>query len=161
MPASLRAGRTGKHLIRISNRQQYDEDNQLTMTAIKSLLFLIVAPGTVLMLIPHLLLQSGYRLFTLALGPLRWIGLAPAIAGSAMLLWSFWAFTFIGEGTPAPSDPPKRFVAEAFGEKVADDADRLRSEAEPDDVDDEQQNGRCGRADADLLVGRQSQRDHG
>ncbi len=84
------------------------------MTAKKTLLFLIVAPGTVLMLIPHLLLQSGYRLFTLALGPLRWIGLAPAIAGSAMLLWSFWAFTFIGEGTPAPNDPPKRFVAEGF-----------------------------------------------
>jgi protein-S-isoprenylcysteine O-methyltransferase Ste14 len=81
------------------------------MTAIKTLLFLIVAPGTVLVLIPHLLLRSDYRIFTLVLGQLRWIGLAPAITGTAVLLWSFWAFTFIGGGTPAPTDPPRHFVA--------------------------------------------------
>ena len=81
---------------------------------LKSILFLIAAPGTVLVLAPYLLLRSQYQLLSLPLGALRWLGLLPAFAGIAFLLWSFWAFTFIGKGTPAPIDPPKIFVAEGL-----------------------------------------------
>jgi len=81
---------------------------------LKSMLFLIAAPGTVLVLVPYLLLRSQYQLLALPLGALRWLGLLPALVGIALLLWSFWAFTFIGKGTPAPIDPPKFFVAEGL-----------------------------------------------
>lgn len=81
---------------------------------LKSLLFLLVAPGTVLVLIPHWLLRSEALAISLPLGALRWLGLIPASLGLAILLWSFWAFTFIGRGTPAPTDPPRIFVAEGL-----------------------------------------------
>lgn len=80
---------------------------------IKSLLFLLVAPGTVLVLIPCWLLRSEI-LITVSLGAYRWLGLIAALPGLAILLWSFWAFAYIGRGTPAPTDPPKRFVAEGL-----------------------------------------------
>jgi protein-S-isoprenylcysteine O-methyltransferase Ste14 len=81
---------------------------------IKSLLFLLVAPGTVLVLIPCLLLRSDVLTISISLGAYRWLGLILALPGLAILLWSFWAFAFIGRGTPAPTDPPKRFVAEGL-----------------------------------------------
>jgi len=82
-----------------------------SMTALKSLLFLIVAPGTVAGYIPLVLLRQRSRLET---GLFAYLALPLWALGGAILLWSFWNFLNEGRGTPAPIDPPKELVATGF-----------------------------------------------
>ena len=81
------------------------------MTALKSLLFLIVAPGVVAGYIPLALLRRGPRVET---GPLAYLAFPLWLVGGMILLWSFWNFLIQGRGTPAPIDPPKELVAVGF-----------------------------------------------
>ena len=81
------------------------------MTALKSLLFLIVAPGMVAGYIPLVLLRRGPRVET---GLLAYLAIPLWIIGGAILLWSFWNFLSEGRGTPAPIDPPRELVAVGF-----------------------------------------------
>ena len=81
------------------------------MTAFKSLLFLIVAPGMVAGYIPLGLLRNGSQIDT---GLLALIALPLWAIGALILLWSFWNFLAQGRGTPAPIDPPKELVAVGF-----------------------------------------------
>jgi protein-S-isoprenylcysteine O-methyltransferase Ste14 len=81
------------------------------MTALKSLLFLIIAPGMVAGYIPLVLLKSGPQIET---GLLAYLAFPLWFTGSVILLWSFWNFLHEGRGTPAPLDPPKELVAVGF-----------------------------------------------
>ncbi len=81
------------------------------MTALKSLVFLIVAPGTVAGYIPLVLLGSGPQIET---GFFAYLAFLPWLIGAAILLWSFWNFLHEGGGTPAPLDPPKDLVSVGF-----------------------------------------------
>jgi protein-S-isoprenylcysteine O-methyltransferase Ste14 len=81
------------------------------MTALKSLLFLIVAPGMVAGYIPLALLQRGPHIET---GYLAYLAFPLWMIGGVILLWSFWNFLVQGRGTPAPIDPPKELVATGF-----------------------------------------------
>ncbi len=81
------------------------------MTALKSLLFLLVAPGMVAGYIPLALLRTGPQLET---GVLAYLAFPLWLIGGVILLWSFWNFLHEGRGTPAPIDPPKELVAAGF-----------------------------------------------
>lgn len=81
------------------------------MTALRSLLFLILVPGTVAGYIPLALLRQGSRLET---GPLSYLAFPLWLLGLIILLWSFWNFLREGRGTPAPIDPPRELVAVGF-----------------------------------------------
>ena len=81
------------------------------MTALKSLLFLILAPGMVAGYIPLVLLQQGPRIQT---GLLALLAAPLWLVGGIILLWSFWNFLNEGRGTPAPLDPPKELVVTGF-----------------------------------------------
>jgi len=81
------------------------------MTALKSLLFLIVAPGMVAGYIPLVLLRRGPQLQT---GFFAYLAFPLWAAGGIILLWSFWNFLIQGRGTPAPIDPPKELVVTGF-----------------------------------------------
>jgi len=81
------------------------------MTALGSLLFLIVAPGMVAGYIPLALLRGGPQIET---GIFAYLAFTLWLIGSIILLWCFWDFTFKGRGTPAPIDPPKELVATGF-----------------------------------------------
>jgi protein-S-isoprenylcysteine O-methyltransferase Ste14 len=81
------------------------------MTALKSLLFLIVAPGMVAGYIPLVLLRKGPQIET---GFLAYLAIPLWLMGGAILLWSFWNFLIDGRGTPAPIDPPKELVVAGF-----------------------------------------------
>jgi protein-S-isoprenylcysteine O-methyltransferase Ste14 len=76
--------------------------------AVGSLIFLLVAPGTVVGLVPWWLTsgwQSGAT--TLVLQILGGLVLA---VGLAALLWSFGQFVWEGAGTPAPVAPTRHLV---------------------------------------------------
>jgi protein-S-isoprenylcysteine O-methyltransferase Ste14 len=81
------------------------------MTALKSLLFLVVVPGMVAGFIPLAFLRKGTHFET---GILAYLALPLWLIGILILLWSFWNFLNEGHGTPAPTDPPKELVAVGF-----------------------------------------------
>lgn len=81
------------------------------MTALRSFLFLIIAPGTVAGYIPLVLLRRGPQTET---GVFAYLAFPLWAMGLSILLWSFWNFLVQGRGTPAPIDPPKELVAVGF-----------------------------------------------
>ena len=81
------------------------------MTALKSLLFLVLAPGMVAGYIPLVLLRQGPQIET---GVFALLAFPLWLVGGSILLWSFWNFLHEGRGTPAPTDPPKELVAAGF-----------------------------------------------
>jgi len=81
------------------------------MTALRSLLFLILAPGMVAGYIPLALLRRGSQIET---GGFAYLAFPLWFIGGVILLWSFWNFLIQGRGTPAPVDPPKELVAVGF-----------------------------------------------
>ena len=81
------------------------------MTALKSLLFLIAAPGMVAGYIPLALLRNGPQIET---DILAYLAFPLWLLGGVILLWSFWNFLREGRGTPSPTDPPKELVAVGF-----------------------------------------------
>ena len=81
------------------------------MTALRSLLFLILAPGMVAGYIPLGMLLWGTQIET---GAFSYLAFPLWLVGGAILLWSFWNFLREGRGTPAPIDPPKELVAVGF-----------------------------------------------
>jgi len=81
------------------------------MTVLKSLLFLIAAPGIVAGYIPLALLRAGPQIGT---GILAWLAFPFWGMGMIILLWCFRDFIVKGRGTPAPIDPPKELVVDGF-----------------------------------------------
>jgi len=77
------------------------------MTAVKSLLFFILAPGIVAGFIPLGLLRTGSQAQT---GFPSYLAFPLWFIGFVMLVWCFWDFLQKGRGTPAPIDPPKELV---------------------------------------------------
>ena len=81
------------------------------MTAFKSFLFFVFAPGMVAGAIPLALLQVGPKQdadFLSYLALLFWV------VGVGMLIWCFGDFLIKGRGTPAPIDPPKELVVDGL-----------------------------------------------
>jgi len=76
---------------------------------------LIILPGTVLVLIPGIILY-GSKKSSLAANPagpdiaLFWLGLVAAAIGITLAAWTVSLFTRFGRGTPAPWDPPQTLV---------------------------------------------------
>jgi len=81
------------------------------MTALKSLLFLIIAPGIVAGYIPLTFLGRGPQIET---SIFAYLAFPLWLIGIVILLWCFWDFFANGRGTPAPVDPPKELVVAGF-----------------------------------------------
>lgn len=79
------------------------------MLWIKTALFTLLVPGTVLGLVPFVVLTTGIGP-TLGLGLIRLFGLLPLTIGLPVILFCFVAFIRRGHGTPAPYDPPQELV---------------------------------------------------
>ena len=78
---------------------------------LKTILFTICAPGTVLVLVPHWLLHGSPRP---EIGPLTWLGGAVIAIGAAIYFRCAWEFALRGLGTPAPIAPTKFLVTTAL-----------------------------------------------
>ncbi len=79
---------------------------------IGSAIFLVIAPGTLAVVVPWTLTrwQFAPALFPIA----RVLGAALVVAGLPILLDSFARFALQGLGTPAPVMPPERLVVTGF-----------------------------------------------
>jgi len=79
------------------------------MLWLRTALFTILVPGTELVLIPLVvvLLELGPRL---ELGPARYSGLVPLVAGLVVIARCFADFIHRGRGTPAIYAPPRELV---------------------------------------------------
>jgi protein-S-isoprenylcysteine O-methyltransferase Ste14 len=82
----------------------------MPMLWLRTLWFTIFVPGTELVLIPIGIVSSGLGP-RLDFGPVRYAGVAPILAGVAVILYCFADFIRRGHGTPAPYDPPRTLVS--------------------------------------------------
>jgi protein-S-isoprenylcysteine O-methyltransferase Ste14 len=64
----------------------------------------------VLIFLPARVLSSAGILPPAAMGPAQIAGMLLGTAGALFALWCILSFIFIGRGTPAPFDPPRRLV---------------------------------------------------
>ncbi len=83
------------------------------MTALKTLVFSILVPGTVAGVVPWFFLQGSENLL-LRFPSIEMVGILPLLLGVGLYLWCAGAFTFIGKGTPAPIDAPTVLVAQGI-----------------------------------------------
>lgn len=79
------------------------------MLWLRTAVFTILIPGTVLVFAPAALVASGVGP-RFDLGPARYVGLVPLLAGLAVIAACFADFVRRGRGTPAPYDPPRELV---------------------------------------------------
>ena len=79
------------------------------MLWLRTALFTLLVPGTVLGLVPLALIAIGWGP-SFDLGAGRVIGYALFMAGVAIIVWCFVDFVRRGHGTPAPYDPPRQLV---------------------------------------------------
>jgi protein-S-isoprenylcysteine O-methyltransferase Ste14 len=78
---------------------------------LKTILFTIFVPGTVLVLVPRWLLGGFPRP---GHGPLTWLGVLIITLGAAICFRCAWEFAVRGLGTPAPIAPTKFLVTTAL-----------------------------------------------
>ena len=78
-------------------------------SAVGSLLFLVVAPGTMAVLVPWLLTGWDQHVPP-PNAAVRLVGVGLIAGGAAVLLGAFARFVFEGRGTPAPVAPTQRLV---------------------------------------------------
>lgn len=80
------------------------------MIWLRTALFGALVPGTILILVPFVLVTRGIGPRP-DLGMWRLPGFVPLALGLAIIFWCFADFVRRGTGTPAPYDPPQRLVA--------------------------------------------------
>jgi protein-S-isoprenylcysteine O-methyltransferase Ste14 len=64
----------------------------------------------VLVCVPGRLLAGSGIVRPAVIGVLQIVGMIIGTIGAAVALWCVFTFAFIGKGTPAPFDPPRRLV---------------------------------------------------
>jgi protein-S-isoprenylcysteine O-methyltransferase Ste14 len=85
---------------------------------LKNALFLLVAPTSVTILAPWLLLRYFGKHLAFDIGAARFIGIPLIVLGAAIYLWCDWHFAVTGKATPAPIDAPKVLVVKGLFTKV-------------------------------------------
>src|SRR5882672_5435690 len=67
--------------------------------------------GLLLVFLPARVLSWTGVVRPAVLGPIEFAGIIVALGGAVVALWCIFTFVFIGKGTPAPFDPPRKLVA--------------------------------------------------
>lgn len=78
----------------------------LARTVVYATLFI----SFVLVFVPARILEWSHLARPETVGIPQIIGAALVISGGAVALWCVFTFAFIGKGTPAPFDPPRKLV---------------------------------------------------
>ncbi|MFQ5691224.1 MAG: methyltransferase family protein [Gemmatimonadota bacterium] len=80
------------------------------LVLIRAVTYGVVFVGFVLVFLPSRVLSWSGITRPAAIGPVQIAGMAVAAVGAALALWCALTFVFVGRGTPAPFDPPRRLV---------------------------------------------------
>ena len=80
------------------------------MIALKTILFSVFIPGTVVGVIPYLIITHTPRILIFNQRILTYAGLVLILAGLMIFFICARSFVIRGKGTPAPVDPPKFLV---------------------------------------------------
>ncbi|SRR6266550_919715 len=67
--------------------------------------------GVLLIYLPSTVLSRSGMAPPSSAGALQIVGMSVAACGAALALWCIGTFVFVGRGTPAPFDAPRRLVA--------------------------------------------------
>ena len=79
------------------------------MIVFKTIIFLIMVPGVVLLYVPYGIVTSPYNM-VFPIDGFRYLAFIAWPLGISIMLWCVWDFIVKGKGTPAPVDPPKELV---------------------------------------------------
>src|SRR6266478_6777718 len=79
------------------------------MLWLRTILFTLLVPGTVLGLVPFAL-AAGTKGQRIDLGTAHLMGFTLLLPGITIIIWCFIDFVRRGRGTPAPYDPPRKLV---------------------------------------------------
>lgn len=93
------------------------EMEKIIMTAVKTIVFILLVPGFLLGVVPVLVIPKFPDL-SLAAGPWNKAAILFWITGVATLAWCAVDFVRKGSGTPLPIDPPKELVVSGFYQYV-------------------------------------------
>jgi protein-S-isoprenylcysteine O-methyltransferase Ste14 len=96
------------------NQSHSGGDSRRASAIIGTAIFLIVAPGTVVGLVPWWFSRWRVQLPFLGFTPFRVIGILLIAAGLSVLLESFKRFALQGLGSPAPVFPTQHLVVSGF-----------------------------------------------
>jgi protein-S-isoprenylcysteine O-methyltransferase Ste14 len=66
--------------------------------------------GLLLVFVPDRILTQAGIVRPAEIGPIQIIGMLVLLGGAALAIASILTFAFIGKGTPAPFDPPRKLV---------------------------------------------------
>jgi protein-S-isoprenylcysteine O-methyltransferase Ste14 len=78
--------------------------------ALKTLIFIVIVPGTATVLGPYLVLRATEASWHLELASPWALGLILIALGAAIYLWCAQDFARVGRGTPSPTDPPRELI---------------------------------------------------
>lgn len=79
-------------------------------TLLRAVAYAAVFIGFVLVFLPAQVLREAGVTVPESFGVAQATGVAMTVIGAALALWCVVTFAFVGKGTPAPFDPPRRLV---------------------------------------------------
>lgn len=77
---------------------------------VRALVYAAIFVSLVLVFLPARVLTASGIAQPETVGGTQALGLAVAVLGAGLALWCVLTFAFVGRGTPAPFDPPRRLV---------------------------------------------------
>src|SRR5258707_1043146 len=77
----------------------------------RSIVYAALFVSFVLVFIPDQILRAAGITGPTQIGTWHWMGLALVVLGGALAVWCILTFALVGQGTPAPFDPPRKLVA--------------------------------------------------
>jgi protein-S-isoprenylcysteine O-methyltransferase Ste14 len=77
----------------------------------RSLVYAALFISVFLVFIPDQILMAAGITRPQQIGPVQTSGLVLVVLGGALAIWSILTFALVGQGTPAPFDPPRKLVA--------------------------------------------------
>ena len=80
-------------------------------TLARALTYSALFIGLVLFFLPARVLAWAGVSRPVVFGGVEFSGIIVAITGAVVALWCVFTFVFVGKGTPAPFDPPRKLVA--------------------------------------------------
>jgi protein-S-isoprenylcysteine O-methyltransferase Ste14 len=80
-------------------------------TLVRAVTYSALFVGLLLVYLPSGVLSWSGIVRPPAIGAVQIAGMAVGALGAALCVWCILTFVFVGKGTPAPFDPPRRLVA--------------------------------------------------